>query len=160
MKAYRVFLSAAALCFSITAHAAGFPILGEWVTVEAKSRVRIEPCGNRLCGRIVHLKEPNYPADDDKGMAGRVKVDRENPDPRLRAQPVLGLRILQGFTPGPGPVWEGGTVYDPENGRTYRCKMTLDDNGRLQLRGFIGFSWIGRTTTWTRQPPATTGPKS
>jgi uncharacterized protein (DUF2147 family) len=149
MRAWPVVFTAF-LCIAASARGADVPILGEWVTAEAKSKVRIEPCGNQLCGRIVHLKEPRFPADDKKGMAGLVKVDRENPDQRLRSQPILGLQILQGFKPQPGPVWEGGTIYDPENGNTYKCRMTLDDKGQLQIRGYIGFSWIGRTTVWVR----------
>ena len=47
-------------------------------------------------------------------------------------------------------VWKGGTIYDPEEGKTYRCKMTLTDVDILRVRGFIGISLLGRTTVWKR----------
>lgn len=125
-------------------------ILGKWVTKEGKSHITISKCAAGLCGKVTWLKEPNYPADDDKGMAGQPKIDRENPAPPLRSKPILGLQLLNGFKTNNGNVWEDGTIYDPENGKTYKCKMTLADAKTLNVRGFIGFSWIGRTTVWTR----------
>jgi uncharacterized protein (DUF2147 family) len=92
----------------------------------------------------------NYPADDKKGMGGKPRIDRENPDPKLRDRPVAGLEIMHGLKPaGPGK-WDGGKIYDPETGNTYSCKMTLVSSNELHLRGFLGISLIGRTTTWTR----------
>lgn len=125
-------------------------ILGKWTTAEGKSHVVISKCSAGLCGKVVWLKEPNFPADDKKGMAGKTKIDRENPDSKLRKKPIIGLQILSGFKTSNGNVWEDGTVYDPENGKTYKSKMTLVDPKTLKVRGFIGFSWIGRTSVWTR----------
>lgn len=125
-------------------------ILGQWTTAEGKSHVVISKCDAGLCGKVVWLKEPKYPADDDKGMTGKTKIDRENPDPKLRKKPIIGLQILRGFKTNNGNVWEDGTIYDPENGKTYKSKMTLVDSKTLKVRGFIGFSWIGRTSVWTR----------
>ena len=125
-------------------------ILGKWVTKEGKSHVEITRCDAGLCGKVVWLRDPVYPADDEQGMAGKKKVDRNNPDPKLRDTPTLGLNVLRGFRTRNGNVWEDGTIYDPENGKTYKCKMTLANPKQLDVRGFIGFSWIGRTTTWTR----------
>ena len=97
------------------------------------------------------LKEPLYPADDGGGMAGKPKVDRENPDPARRADPILGLRIVKGFAFADGE-WQGGTIYDPNNGKTYKCRMWFDGE-TLKVRGFIGFSLLGRSTRWTRVGP-------
>ena len=47
-------------------------------------------------------------------------------------------------------VWKGGTVYDPKSGKTYSGKMTLVSPNKLDMRGFVGISLFGRTTTWTR----------
>ena len=50
-----------------------------------------------------------------------------------------------------GEAWKGGQILDPDNGKTYRCKMTVSDDGReLDVRGYIGISLIGRTQTWLR----------
>ena len=138
------------LNISSMAHADNSGILGKWITREGKSHVEISQCDAGLCGKVVWLRDAVYPADDRQGMAGKKKVDRENPDPKLRSTPILGLNVLKGFRTRNGSVWEDGTIYDPENGKTYKCKMTLTNSKQLDLRGFIGFSWIGRTTTWTR----------
>ena len=82
-------------------------------------------------------------------MPGKQKVDRENPDPSLRARPIQNLVILWGFKYSGDNVWEDGRIYDPKEGKTYKCKMTLDGD-RLKIRGFIGVSLIGRTNVWTR----------
>lgn len=125
-------------------------ILGLWNTQENKSKIEIFKCGNRYCGRIAELKEPNYPADDEKGMAGKPKVDRKNPDPDLRTHPLLGLQIMEGFSFSGSNSWEGGRIYDPDNGKTYKCTVTLSAPNRLEVRGFIGFTFLGRTSIWTR----------
>lgn len=125
-------------------------ILGTWTTKNAKSRVDIYTCGTMICGKIVSLKEPVYPPDDEKGMAGQTKIDRENPDPKLRKRPLIGLELLKDFKRVEPGLWKEGTIYDPESGKTYSCKLTLQSPKRLKVRGFIGFSFIGRTQYWTR----------
>ncbi len=89
-------------------------------------------------------------------MAGQPQVDRNNPDPDLRTRPALGLQLLEGFGYSGGNVWKGGTIYDPGNGKLYKCKMTLTDPKRLEVRGFIGISWLGRTEVWTRPDESST----
>ena len=126
------------------------PIVGVWTTDEAKGTVEVFEREGKFCARIVSLAEPNYPADDKKGMGGKPRIDRENPDPKLRDRPIIGLEIMHGLKPASTNKWDGGRIYDPETGNTYSCKMTLVKTNELHLRGFLGISLIGRTTTWTR----------
>lgn len=123
-------------------------VLGSWLTDGGKSRVEIEQCGDALCGKITWLAEPTYPEGDE--MAGQAKVDRENPDEALRQRPIMGLQLLSGFHYDDNNVWTGGKIYDPRNGKTYSCKITLVDEHTLKVRGYIGFSLLGRTVIWTR----------
>jgi uncharacterized protein (DUF2147 family) len=125
-------------------------IVGKWLNTKGTAHIDIYKEGGKYFGKIVWLKEPVYPADDKKGMAGKTKVDRENPDPAKRSQPTLGLLVLRGFVHSGGNLWEKGLIYDPENGKDYKCKMTLRDADHLDVRGFIGFSLLGRTENWTR----------
>ena len=125
-------------------------IVGKWLNGEGTAHVDIYKEGGKYFGKIVWLKIPQYPADDPKGMAGQTKVDRENPDPARRKDPVLGLRLLRDFTFRKDGLWENGHIYDPKNGKDYRCKMTLTSPDVLNVRGFIGISLIGRTDVWTR----------
>ena len=111
-------------------------------TVEGKARVRIEECGQRICGTIVWLKEPvkdGAPVADDK-----------NPDESLRGQPVLGLCIVRNFEYDGDGEWSGGTVYDPESGNDYKGKMRLTEDGMLELRGYVLIPLFGRSETWVR----------
>lgn len=126
----------------------GDRVLGLWLTEKADAQVRVERIGDRYQGEIVWLKEPVYPADDDQGMAGRAKVDRENPDAARRGRLIVGLRIVEGFRFSDGE-WRDGRIYDPENGKTYKCRMWFEGE-TLRLRGFIGISLLGRSTSWTR----------
>lgn len=138
------------LSAQLTANTNDARVIGNWTTPEAKSTIEIFQCGERLCGKIVALKEPLYPADEPDGYAGKVKVDRENPDTSKRSTPLLGLQIMHGFVYEGDNVWVDGEIYDPENGKSYSCNMTLVDEHTLEVRGYIGFSWIGRTSVWTR----------
>ena len=125
-------------------------ILGLWSTPGEKSRIEIFKCGNKYCGRIAELKEPNYTADDKEGIPGQPILDRENPNPNLRSHPLLGLQLMEGFSYSGGNVWEEGRIYNPNTGKTYKCKITLSAPNRLEVKGFIGFSLLGRTSVWSR----------
>jgi uncharacterized protein (DUF2147 family) len=135
-------------------------VLGSWITKDGKSRVEIVKDGDVYEGRIVWLKEPVYPADDNKGMAGQTKVDRENPDPVLRTRPIIGLPLIQGFRYDGDEVWADGTIYNPENGKLYKCKLTLQMDGSLKVRGYIGIPLLGETQIWTRPPADTPAPST
>jgi len=72
-------------------------IVGVWNTEENKSKIEIFKKGERYYGKIVALKEPLYPEDDKGGMAGKPKVDRKNPNPAFRSNPIIGLELMSGF---------------------------------------------------------------
>jgi uncharacterized protein (DUF2147 family) len=122
-------------------------IVGTWLNAKKTAHIDISKVDGKFQGKIVWLKEPNYPADDKKGMAGQPKVDRENPDPARRKQSLVDLVILRDFTYAKDNLWENGRIYDPENGKS---KLRLKAPDTLDVRGFIGFSMLGRTETWTR----------
>lgn len=133
---------------SLAQDTAGSRVLGVWATEKAQAHVEISLGENGYHGVITWLQEPFFAADDE--LAGQPKTDRENPDPQLRKRSILGLRIMEGFQYEGGNRWAGGTIYDPENGRTYRCKLQLTGEGTLKVRGYVGISMFGRTTEWTR----------
>ena len=108
-------------------------------------------CGDKYCGKIIWLKEPNYPAASTEGTPGTPRLDNHNPDPVNRTRPIFGLQIVKDFVFTGDSLWKGGTVYDPKAGKTYSGKMTLVSPDVLKLRGFIGISLFGRNETWTRQ---------
>jgi uncharacterized protein (DUF2147 family) len=155
VKRYLTLAAILTLIFVAPASAGdGDAILGLWATDPegggGEAHVEIYADGDRYSGRIVWLAEPDYPADDEQGMAGQEKVDRENPDEALRSKPIIGLVIVKGFEFDGKNTWRKGTIYDPDNGKTYKSKMKLESPDVLKVRGFIGISLIGRTTEWTR----------
>ena len=119
--------------------------IGIWSTDGNDSHVKIEKCGTSLCGTIVWLKQP-------LGDDGKPAVDSKNPDPSLRSQKLVGLRLLSGFaqTSDDPNVWKGGKIYDPDDGRTYSCNLTVQDAKTLKVRGYVGFSLLGKTQIWNR----------
>lgn len=135
---------------SAFAERAGDEILGVWHTTDDKAKVQIFRVQDQYYGKIISLKEPNWPANDEMGMGGRPKTDRRDPNPELRNRPIVGMQFMGNFVYAGRNLWAGGRIYDPESGKTYKCKLTLISPNRLQVRGYVGFSMLGRTEVWTR----------
>lgn len=129
---------------------AGDEIVGIWHTAQDKSQVQIFKSNGRYFGRIISLKDPNWPANDELGQGGKPKTDRRNPNHSLRGRPIVGLQLMNDFEAAGKGRWDGGKVYDPESGKTYKGKITLVNPNRLELRGYVGVSLFGRTEIWTR----------
>jgi len=126
------------------AAAQGANLLGRWLTEGGKSHVQIYQCGPHLCGRIAWLREPSM-AD------GRPKVDLRNPDQSKRAQPIIGLMMLWNMAKASDPnEWEGGRIYNPEDGETYKSTLKLRPDGKLEVRGYVGVSLFGKSQYWER----------
>ena len=118
--------------------------LGTWVTEGGKSHVTIAACGERLCGKIVWLKEPL----NDKGAP---KHDANNPDKTKQSRPIVGLPLLVGFVADEvADNWVNGTIYNPEDGEIYSCNLTLLDPNTLKVRGYVGMPMFGKTQIWIR----------
>ncbi|MBC7963583.1 MAG: DUF2147 domain-containing protein [Steroidobacteraceae bacterium] len=143
-------LCASILLSAATVLAAGSgDILGIWKTELDEAQVEVYRCGEKICGKIVRLKNPLY-TDSSDGQVGTPIIDRKNPDPALRKRPLIGLQIMHGFSQQGDNLWVNGTCYDPKSGKSYRGKIHLAAPGRLELRGFIGIPLFGRTAVWTR----------
>lgn len=120
--------------------------VGYWRVIDdrsekAKGIVEIREVDGALEGRMVKLldregKDPNPTCDSCPG-------DR-------KGQPIQGMTVLWGLEPQDGQ-WAGGTILDPSSGDTYDAAVKLAENGEeLDVRGYIGFSLLGRTQTWER----------
>lgn len=121
--------------------------VGRWRTIDdatgkPRSVVAIADEGDTLSGRIESL----------------VRAPGEDPDPACdkcsgprKGQPIRGMRILWDVRRN-GAQWDGGRILDPESGKVYSVKLRLLDGGRrLEVRGYLGFSLLGRTQVWTRE---------
>jgi uncharacterized protein (DUF2147 family) len=103
---------------------------GEWLTPKDSAKVRIAPCGGKLCGTITWLK-----AAADK--TGQPQRDMHNPDPALRERPVVGIAFLRDFRAASADHWAGGSIYDPSSGKTYDSRMSLLPDGTLKVEGCV-----------------------
>jgi len=114
-----------------------------WYNEEKTAEIQVyKATDGKLYGKIVWLKVPS--------IDGKPKIDIHNPDQAHRNDPIIGLVILKGLKKGNTEnQYEDGTIYDPKNGKTYSCKITYKCD-KLDVRGYLGFSLIGRTTTWTK----------
>jgi len=122
-------------------------IIGTWLNEEATGKIQIYKENGKYFGKLVWLKEPN-----DK-VTGLSRTDKENPEPRLRTVPLIGLVNLKNFNFDGKDEWEDGTIYDPKNGKTYKCYIRFEYATRLKIRGYIGFSLLGRNTYWSKTTP-------
>jgi uncharacterized protein (DUF2147 family) len=113
-------------------------ILGRWLTEPRNGVIEIStaPDGT-LQGRIIGGDSPN-------------RLDTKNPEATKRSDRLLGQLIVKQMKYDASGHWSGGTIYDPDSGRTYSCRFELLEADRLKVRGFIGLSLLGRTQTWTR----------
>jgi Delta7-sterol 5-desaturase len=122
--------AAVLLCLSLQMQNAE-AIEGEWATQGFSARVRIAECAEGLCGRIVWLWDPAHGA-------------------------LAGTEILRGFRRGANGEWTGGTIYNPEDGRTYSATLSIGSAGELRLRG-CALSIFCQTQVW-RRASAVCGP--
>lgn len=133
--------------FVVNAYSQADRVVGIWLTEKKTSQVEIyKTSAGTYEGKLVWLDEP---LDED----GRPKKDKDNPEKSLRNRPLKGIILLKDFNyNASGKEWKDGTIYDPENGKTYSAYMWMDDNNTLNIKGFVmGMRFLGRSTTWTRE---------
>ncbi len=116
-------------------------ILGLWYNTEKTAQIQIMKTGSEFIGKITWVKNPN--------TDGKPVLDRQNSDPKLQTRPILGLSILEGLKYG-GGMWKDGKIYDPNSGKTYSCEVRLKNANVLEVKGYLGFSFVGRTVEWTK----------
>lgn len=122
----RATLAAAVLTLAVTPVFAAPVPDGVWSTEGGKAQIRIFACGDGLCATLAGLRKPH-----DK--QGRPKLDKRNPDGAQRGRPVIGVSLVRGMTPD-GEGWTG-SVYNPDDGRTYSGRIEIAGADSLRLRG-------------------------
>jgi uncharacterized protein (DUF2147 family) len=113
---------------------------GEWLVADKSARIRISPCGNALCGAVVWTRDPGG-------------TDVNNPDPRKRSRPILGLEVLQSMRSVGPNRWEGN-VYNSNDGGTYKAAIVAQSESTLRIEGCILGGLICGGENWSRVAPA------
>lgn len=121
------------------------PEVGIWYDDTGKGAVQIEPCGDRLCGRIAWLK-------DQLNAEGKPLVDRHNPDPKRRATPICGLQVIGQLAPMRDGSWDSGWIYDPKTGSAYDAALRLIAGDQLKVTGYKGLKILSKSFIWRRAP--------
>jgi uncharacterized protein (DUF2147 family) len=147
MKTY-LFTALALLCVPLFLHAQANKIEGVWYTEKGTSTVEVyQASDGKYQGKINWLEEPNE--------NGKPKVDKENEDPQLAKRPIMGLVIVKNFVyDSKKKRWDDGSIYDPDNGKTYDCFAWFEDGdyNKLYIKGYVaGIKALGRKTTWTKK---------
>ncbi len=118
---------------------------GIWYDDTGKGAVKIEACGNKLCGKIYWLK-------DQLNAEGKPLRDKHNPNEGQRNRPICGLQVMGGLTLMQTGEWDSGWIYDPKEGKSYSVALVMPDPNTLKVTGYLVMKMMGRTLTWTRAP--------
>jgi uncharacterized protein (DUF2147 family) len=132
------------LALSATEARAETGLAGRWATSGFGSLVEFAPCADdptTTCGRLLWLWE----ATDS---AGRPRTDKHNPDRAQRSRPLVGVQIVSGLRETSPGVWSDGSLYNPDDGRTYTGTVRLK-NGTLELTG-CALTVFCQTQVWRR----------
>ena len=132
-------LALAATLFAGSAAYAEPGAVGEWDTHHAGGVIKISECNGALCGKVV---------TSDPIKADPTAKDVRNGHVSLRTRLLKGLTIFYGVKGGP-TEWTGGSVYNPEDGKTYHGSIKLLDPDTLKLTGCV-FGPLCQAQTWTR----------
>lgn len=116
-------------------------IIGKWKTIDdktgkAKSVIEIYEEDGKYFGKIVEILTPGK----ENSLCDLCSGDKKD-------KPVLGMVILMDLEKD-GDEWNDGEILDPNEGKTYSCYVSLESNDKLKVRGYIGFSLLGRTQYW------------
>lgn len=117
--------------------------LGKWKAIDdetgkALAVIDVFEKNKKLYGKVVDILNPK-----SKGVHC-TKCEGEDQN-----KPVLGMVVLKGLEKD-GDEYNGGKILDPKSGKVYKCYITLEDDHKLKVRGYVGFSLFGRTQYWHR----------
>ena len=129
--------------FAMIFNAQSQSVIGKWKTIDdetgkPKSVVEIYEKSGKIYGKVIEI----FRADERNRVCEECTGDDKN-------KPILGITVIKGLSKD-GKEYNDGKILDPKNGKLYKCFITLEGNDKLKVRGYIGFSLIGRTQYWYR----------
>jgi len=138
----RLFLTVLVTVFALSGGMAQ-DVFGKWKTIddetgEARSIVEIYQENGKVYGKVIDILNPekkNAVCEERKG--------------KNKNKPINGMVILNGLSKDKDE-YSGGTILDPTSGKEYKCYITLENSDKLKVRGYVGFSLLGRSQYWHR----------
>lgn len=125
-------LAALLLGGGVAAQAPATDVTGLWIDHTGQGAVEITPCGERVCGRVVWLKNPKH-----KSKSGKL---------------ICGTQVLGDLQRYPDNAWEAGWIYNPEDEERFSAALKLANANTLIVTGYLGIKLLGETFTWKRSP--------
>jgi uncharacterized protein (DUF2147 family) len=126
-----VFLVAMSVTGGVTAQAPAVDVAGVWIDHTGQGAVEITPCGNnRVCGRVVWLKNPEH-----KSRSGKR---------------ICGAQILGDLRKEGANAWGEGWIFNPEDEERFSAAIELANANTLRVTGYLGIRFLGETFTWKR----------
>ncbi len=116
-------------------------IIGVWFNTDKTAQIEIMENDDQLIGKLIWIKHVDGDTENF--------TDVVNSDASLRDRPLMGLTILEGLQYKDG-IWSDGKIYDPKSGISYNCELQLKKKDILEIKGFLGESWVSRTVEWNR----------
>ncbi|RWW98890.1 DUF2147 domain-containing protein [Flavobacterium cerinum] len=118
-------------------------VTGKWKTIDdktgdAKSIVEIYEQNGKIYGKVVEILNP-----------ARKNSKCDKCDGADKGKPIEGLIIIKGLKKD-GDKYTDGDILDPQKGKLYSCTIKLDGKDKLDVRGYMGISMLGRTQVWHR----------
>ena len=118
-------------------------VVGHWKTIDDKtgkalSIIKIYEKNDVFYGKVIDVLDPK----------GKTRVCQKCPG-EDKGKPFIGLVVMKGLKKH-GKEYSGGKILDPLNGDFYQCYITLENEDKLKVRGYIGFAIFGRTQYWYR----------
>lgn len=131
------------ICFLATASMHSQSVIGKWKTIDdetgdAKSIVEVYSKSGKIYAKVVEILDLEHKNSVCKKCSGEDKN-----------KSILGLTIIKGLSKD-GSEYNSGEILDPKNGKLYKCALSLESKDKLKIRGYIGFSLLGRTQYWHR----------
>lgn len=131
------------ICVLATSSMYSQSVIGKWKTIddetgEAKSIVEVFSKSGKIYAKVVEILDLEHKNSVCKKCSGEDKN-----------KSILGLTIIKGLSKD-GSEYNSGEILDPKNGKLYKCALSLESKDKLKIRGYIGFSLLGRTQYWHR----------
>lgn len=134
------------LAIQISAQNTKDDVLGRWISTDKSVAVNVYREGNIFKAKVIWFDERL-----GSGTPMNTRIDSHNPNSKMRNRKVIGMDILENLNYNPANLrWENGKIYDASSGRTWDTFAEIQKDGKLFVRGFWKFTWIGKTLYFKR----------
>ena len=121
-------------------------IIARWMSAENNLEVEVFKTGDEYRARVVWFDD-----SDDKSEPMNARCDKKNPNETLRSRKIIGMEVMSGLKYNEDDdEWQHGRIYDSSSGKNWSAKAWLTKDGRLKVRGFWHFEFLGQTMSFNK----------